>query len=154
MCRGVLPYDLTTLPLVTGISNFQELDAAVPYFDYILRSGCSPRSRQFICSLLEPECKPKGMKILPPCRRACKGMFFNCIFVSDEIDSIIFVASHRRVLSGGDCRHFGAVASLQLSTVSRAGIRVCHFGERCPVSHWWTQVSSRWILRAFALEMR
>lgn len=73
MCRGMLPYDLTTLPLVPGISKLADLDAALPYFEMIVESGCSARARQFVCSILEPECRPKGDILLPPCHKPCKG---------------------------------------------------------------------------------
>ena len=75
MCRGTLPYDLTTLPLLPGVSKLADLDAALPYFEMIVESGCSARARQFVCPILEPECRPKGEPLLPPCRKACKGKF-------------------------------------------------------------------------------
>ena len=76
MCRGVLPYDLTTLPsadLVPGASTPSQLEQAMPYFEMVLESGCSARARQFLCSLLEPACQPPGKGVIPPCRKACKG---------------------------------------------------------------------------------
>jgi hypothetical protein len=73
MCRGTLPYDLTTLPLLPGVSTLADLDAALPYFELIVESGCSARARQFVCPILEPECRPKGETLLPPCSKACKG---------------------------------------------------------------------------------
>ncbi|KAJ9587711.1 hypothetical protein L9F63_018862, partial [Diploptera punctata] len=78
MCRGTIPYDLTTLPLVQGINKLADLDAALPYFEMIVESGCSERARQFVCPLLEPECRPEGDAILPPCRKACKAVAEEC----------------------------------------------------------------------------
>ncbi|XP_049955960.1 uncharacterized protein LOC126473142 isoform X1 [Schistocerca serialis cubense] len=78
MCQGVLPYDLTTLPLVPGINQVADLDAALPYFEMILESGCSNRGRQFICSLLEPACQPMGNNVLLPCRKACRAVAEDC----------------------------------------------------------------------------
>ncbi|XP_069687000.1 atrial natriuretic peptide-converting enzyme isoform X2 [Periplaneta americana] len=78
MCRGTLPYDLTTLPLIPGINTPADLDAALPYFELIVESGCSARARQFVCSILEPECRPEGDALLPPCRKACKAVAESC----------------------------------------------------------------------------
>lgn len=78
MCRGVLPWDLTALPTMSGLSSELDLDAAMPYFDMILSTGCSKRTRQFLCSLLEPECQDVGHKVLPPCRKACQGTAKPC----------------------------------------------------------------------------
>ncbi|XP_067008342.2 uncharacterized protein [Anabrus simplex] len=87
MCRGVLPYDLTTLPLVPGISRLADLDAALPYFEMILESGCSSRARQFVCSLLEPECQPMGESLILPCRKACKAVAEDCSdFILETLD--------------------------------------------------------------------
>lgn len=73
MCRGVTPYDITAQPNIPGITSGSSLEAALPYFEMIAESKCSPRAKQFLCSLLEPECQPNGQAILPPCRKACKG---------------------------------------------------------------------------------
>ncbi|XP_023711977.1 atrial natriuretic peptide-converting enzyme isoform X2 [Cryptotermes secundus] len=78
MCRGTLPYDLTTLPLIPGISKLEDLDAALPYFEMIVESGCSARARQFVCSVLEPECRPKGDILLPPCHKLCRAVADEC----------------------------------------------------------------------------
>lgn len=73
LCRGVLPWDLTATPIIPGISSPPDLDAIMPYFEMISSTGCSARIRQFLCSLLEPECRGVGYNILPPCRKACRG---------------------------------------------------------------------------------
>lgn len=74
MCRGVTPYDITAQPNIPGINSGSSLEAALPYFEMIAESKCSPRAKQFLCSLLEPECQPNGQTILPPCRKACKAI--------------------------------------------------------------------------------
>jgi len=78
MCRGVIPWDLTTVPTLPGITDLESLQEALPYFELILESGCSPRTRQFLCALLEPECQPYGRPILPPCRKPCKVVAEDC----------------------------------------------------------------------------
>lgn len=74
MCRGVIPWDLTSIPSLPGISTMESLREAMPYFELILDSGCSQRARQFLCTLLEPECQPLGSSVTPPCRNTCKGL--------------------------------------------------------------------------------
>lgn len=87
MCRGVLPWDLTALPTIPGLSSELDLDAAMPYFDMILSTGCSKRARQFLCSLLEPECQDVGHNVLPPCRKACKVVAEECrSYILDVLD--------------------------------------------------------------------
>lgn len=67
MCQGVLEYDLTynvsMRMLQTDLGDYQSL----------VNSNCSARSVEFICAVLEPECRPSHIGILPPCRRICKG---------------------------------------------------------------------------------
>lgn len=82
MCRGVLPWDLTATPIIPGISSPPDLDAIMPYFEMISSTGCSARIRQFLCSLLEPECRGVGYNILPPCRKACRGKVSKINFVA------------------------------------------------------------------------
>lgn len=70
LCRSVLPYDLTSAE--HSRSNLTRLD--VEHFKYLVESRCSPRAHEFICSVLQPECRPERMGILQPCKRSCKGM--------------------------------------------------------------------------------
>ncbi|KAL1122186.1 hypothetical protein AAG570_003591 [Ranatra chinensis] len=87
MCRGVLPWDLTTLPNVPGVTSPAALTEALPYFELITQSGCSTRARQFLCSILEPQCQPMGTPILPPCKKACKAVAEECNdFILDILD--------------------------------------------------------------------
>lgn len=67
-CQGILNYDLT---YPTTKNNFD----GIPFKDIetLLKSNCSVRAIEFICTLLEPECRPEHIGILPPCRRICKG---------------------------------------------------------------------------------
>lgn len=87
MCRGVTPYDITAQPIIPGITSPSSLEAALPYFEMIAESKCSPRAKQFLCSLLEPECQPNGQNILPPCRKACKAVAEECSdFILENLD--------------------------------------------------------------------
>lgn len=45
------------------------------HFQYLIESKCSKRSHEFVCSILEPECRPERMGPLLPCKRICKGEF-------------------------------------------------------------------------------
>lgn len=69
LCRGILPYDLTNVKMVKTITP-QDLE----HFQYLIESKCSKRSHEFVCSILEPECRPERMGPLLPCKRICKGM--------------------------------------------------------------------------------
>ncbi|XP_014270966.1 atrial natriuretic peptide-converting enzyme isoform X1 [Halyomorpha halys] len=87
MCRGIIPWDLTTVPNLPGITSMTSLQEAMPYFELVLESGCSPRARAFLCSLLEPECQPIGRTVIPPCRKACKAVAEECSdFILDILD--------------------------------------------------------------------
>ncbi|XP_013109570.2 uncharacterized protein LOC106088543 [Stomoxys calcitrans] len=72
MCQGVLEYDLTynvsTQVLQTDLNDYHSL----------VQSNCSARSVEFICAVLEPECRPSHIGILPPCRRICKAILEAC----------------------------------------------------------------------------
>lgn len=72
-CEGVVPYDVVQLPKIPGVNKYEDLKAVIPYFQTIIESGCSLRAREFICSLLEPECLPDSQRQAPPCKLNCKG---------------------------------------------------------------------------------
>lgn len=61
-----MPYDLT-------ISSKKKLSALeYHHFQYLLSSECSARVSEFVCAVLEPECRPTRMGTLEPCKRICK----------------------------------------------------------------------------------
>lgn len=68
LCRGVLDYDLTY--------NSSNSLTPLEYHDIemLINSNCSARAVEFICTILEPECRPLHVGILSPCKRICKGM--------------------------------------------------------------------------------
>ncbi|KAK9506371.1 hypothetical protein O3M35_008323 [Rhynocoris fuscipes] len=78
MCRGIIPWDLTSVPSLPGITTMDSLREAMPYFELILESGCSQRAREFLCILLEPECQPLGTIVTPPCRHTCRAVAEDC----------------------------------------------------------------------------
>lgn len=67
LCRGILPYDLTNVKMVKSLTP-QDLE----HFQYLIESKCSMRTHEFVCSILEPECRPERMGPLLPCKRICK----------------------------------------------------------------------------------
>ncbi|XP_055372317.1 serine-rich adhesin for platelets-like [Condylostylus longicornis] len=85
MCQGILQYDLTNSKSKHIIAT---MDLA--HFKYLIASNCSNRASQFICSYLEPECRPHGS--LEPCKRICKSILEPCssIIASSEILTTIF----------------------------------------------------------------
>ncbi|KAK7085871.1 hypothetical protein SK128_006194 [Halocaridina rubra] len=78
MCSD-LPYTLTSLPNWANDQSEQDLnEASLPFLrDVIVRSGCSPRARQYTCGILEPPCKSDG-SIVPPCRTFCRSVAVTC----------------------------------------------------------------------------
>ncbi|XP_066961068.1 uncharacterized protein [Macrobrachium rosenbergii] len=78
MCSD-LPYGLTALPNWANDQTERDLnESSLPFFrDVIVRSGCSPRARQYACGILEPPCKSDG-SIVPPCRTFCRSVAATC----------------------------------------------------------------------------
>lgn len=83
LCRGVVPWDLTSLPSLPAslpsLDSPSALREALPYFEMVLQSGCSPRAKHFLCPLLEPQCQPYGKQLTPPCRNICRGNYTKII---------------------------------------------------------------------------
>lgn len=67
-CQGVLNYDLTDARSKWNLTNIE-----YQHFQHLLDSDCSKRVAEFVCHMLEPECRPSRMKHVKPCRRICKG---------------------------------------------------------------------------------
>ncbi|KAF6211296.1 hypothetical protein GE061_014413 [Apolygus lucorum] len=108
MCRGVIPWDLTSVPSLPGISSMESLREAMPYFELIIDSGCSPRARQFLCSLLEPECMPLGAPVTLPCRSVCKAVAEDCSdFILDILDLSQVFQCDNYPESDGACVNLG-----------------------------------------------
>ncbi|XP_061515240.1 uncharacterized protein LOC5668013 isoform X2 [Anopheles gambiae] len=75
LCRGVLPYDLT-------VSNNRQLSPLeYDHFQYLINSKCSVRVAEFVCLVLEPECRPTRMGTLTPCKRICKSILEPCAHI-------------------------------------------------------------------------
>lgn len=57
------------------------------HFRHLIESQCSLRVAQFVCAVLEPECRPSKMGTLRPCKRICKSVLEPCahIVASSEI---------------------------------------------------------------------
>lgn len=43
------------------------------HFEHLINSNCSNRVHEYVCHMLEPECRPSKAEYLKPCRRICKG---------------------------------------------------------------------------------
>lgn len=84
-CEGILPYDVVQLPNVLGVKRYSDLAAILPYFQMIIDSECSLRAREFICSILEPECRPEGQRQSPPCKLNCKGTQLSNGYIRQKI---------------------------------------------------------------------
>ncbi|XP_050079592.1 uncharacterized protein LOC126567411 [Anopheles maculipalpis] len=75
LCRGVLPYDLTVS------TNRQLSPLEYDHFQYLINSKCSVRVAEFVCLVLEPECRPTRMGTLAPCKRICKSILEPCAHI-------------------------------------------------------------------------
>ncbi|XP_065082938.1 uncharacterized protein LOC135705249 isoform X2 [Ochlerotatus camptorhynchus] len=86
LCRGILPYDLTTFKN-RHLSNIE-----YEHFQYLINSKCSVRVAEFVCLVLEPECRPTRMGTLSPCKRICKSILEPCahIIASSEVLTATF----------------------------------------------------------------
>ncbi|XP_021706987.1 uncharacterized protein LOC5570998 isoform X2 [Aedes aegypti] len=86
LCRGVLQYDLTTF------KNPQLTNIEYEHFQYLINSKCSARVAEFVCLVLEPECRPTRMGTLAPCKRICKSILEPCahIIASSEVLTATF----------------------------------------------------------------
>lgn len=67
-CQGVLAYDLTDSKQKWNLTNLE-----YQHFEHLINSNCSNRVHEYVCHLLEPECRPSQAENLKPCRRICKG---------------------------------------------------------------------------------
>lgn len=95
LCRGVMPYDLT-------ISNKKKLTALeYHHFQYLLSSECSARVSEFVCAVLEPECRPTRMGTLEPCKRICK-----CEYLVPSDEERFFYSDVFRSCSGTMCSYY------------------------------------------------
>ncbi|XP_055693530.1 uncharacterized protein LOC129795967 isoform X2 [Lutzomyia longipalpis] len=87
LCRGVLPYDLTSL-------NRKQLNQVeLDHLQYLIEAHCSIRAAEFVCTVLEPECRPAKMgNPLEPCKRICKSILEACshVIASSEILTTMF----------------------------------------------------------------
>ena len=75
LCRGVLRYDLTNTMNRKRVTNIE-----YQHFQHLVNSKCSLRVDEFICGILEPECRPRMIGNLRPCKRICKGEHINLLF--------------------------------------------------------------------------
>ena len=74
LCRGVLRYDLTNTMNRKRVTNIE-----YQHFQHLVNSKCSLRVDEFICGILEPECRPRMIGNLRPCKRICKGEHLNLL---------------------------------------------------------------------------
>ncbi|CAO1442868.1 unnamed protein product [Diamesa tonsa] len=87
LCRGVLRYDLTNTMNRKRVTNIE-----YQHFQHLVNSKCSLRVDEFICGILEPECRPRMIGNLRPCKRICKAILEPCahIIASSEILTATF----------------------------------------------------------------
>ncbi|CAG9809337.1 unnamed protein product [Chironomus riparius] len=82
LCQGISTYDLTDSKQKWNLTNLE-----YQHFEHLINSNCSNRVHEYVCHMLEPECRPSQVENLKPCRRICKGIFESCshIIASSEV---------------------------------------------------------------------
>lgn len=86
-CQGILSYDLTDPSNKWNLTNIE-----YQHFQHLLASNCSKRVAEFVCHMLEPECRPSRMENLKPCRRICKGATpIKLLQLIARINSMLFI---------------------------------------------------------------
>uniref|UniRef100_A0A1A9ZD22 FZ domain-containing protein n=1 Tax=Glossina pallidipes TaxID=7398 RepID=A0A1A9ZD22_GLOPL len=82
MCQGVLDYDLTYN------TSYQLTESELQDYQSLVQSNCSVRAIEFICAVLQPECRPSHIGVLPPCRRICKAVLEACSEIIANSDTL------------------------------------------------------------------
>ncbi|XP_055372413.1 protein PF3D7_1417600-like [Condylostylus longicornis] len=87
ICQGILRYDLTTTKSKRILESMD-----LEHFKYLIASKCSNRAAEFICSVLEPECRSAKLGSLQPCKRICKAILEPCagLISSSEMLTMTF----------------------------------------------------------------
>lgn len=75
LCRD-LPYADTALPNVLGHQTQDAAGLEVVQFLPLVKVGCSPHLKPFLCSVFTPECVSERPR--PPCRTLCEHARSNC----------------------------------------------------------------------------
>lgn len=68
---NILPYNLTSYPNIVGHSNISEVLNDLVTFRQIMDFECYPLAQEFVCQLLQPDCKNDD--IVMPCKDFCEG---------------------------------------------------------------------------------
>ncbi|XP_028984234.1 uncharacterized protein LOC114842671 isoform X2 [Betta splendens] len=76
LCSG-LPYTETMLPNALGHTSQEQAGLEAQQYSPLVRVGCSPHLKRFLCSLYTPKCV-SGHKPLPPCRSLCEQALSGC----------------------------------------------------------------------------
>lgn len=84
-CQGILTYDLTDSKQKWNLTNLE-----YDHFEHLVNSNCSNRVHEYVCHMLEPECRrPSKAENLKPCRRICKGatVFSHSLFTYSVVST-------------------------------------------------------------------
>ncbi|XP_076058969.1 uncharacterized protein LOC143035827 isoform X2 [Oratosquilla oratoria] len=69
LCQG-LAYNYTLMPNMLGHTKQEEAGLEAHQFAPLVKVGCSPQLKEFLCSLYVPPCSAFAF-VLPPCRSLC-----------------------------------------------------------------------------------
>ncbi|XP_020511902.1 atrial natriuretic peptide-converting enzyme [Labrus bergylta] len=75
LCKD-LPYTETIMPNLIGHKSQVEAGLDMQQFSSLVRVGCSPQLKPFLCSLFAPECEAGEAR--PPCRTLCEQARSGC----------------------------------------------------------------------------
>ncbi|CAL4186659.1 unnamed protein product, partial [Meganyctiphanes norvegica] len=76
MCQS-MPYNTTVMPNILGHNNQNEAGLAINMFYPLVKAGCSPDLKHFLCSVYIPNCG-KGSNPAPPSRNMCMSARSGC----------------------------------------------------------------------------
>ena len=75
-CQGI-GYNRTSFPNILGHQNQEEAGVGINAFEPLIKIGCSPHTRLFVCSIYTPVCTILSEPVLP-CRSVCESVESGC----------------------------------------------------------------------------
>ncbi|XP_029307717.1 uncharacterized protein LOC115021411 [Cottoperca gobio] len=108
LCRD-LPYTQTVLPNILGHSKQEDAGLEIHQFFPMVKMGCSPHLRPFLCSMYIPECVSGIPR--PPCRTLCEHARSGCEPLMAKFGFQWPEALRCEALTTESCEHYGVGSS-------------------------------------------
>jgi frizzled protein 4 len=83
LCRDI-GYDLTSMPNLIGHENQEDAAVSLETFRPLIKIGCSPHLRIFLCAVHAPMCTHKIDFSIGPCRNLCNSVRSKCLPVLEQ----------------------------------------------------------------------